>query len=227
VNAPDDVLANLSGLGPELAGIVWVSLFVSGAAIVAAMLLGVPLGVYLGLHRFPGRRFLVAVVNTGMGVPPVVVGLVVFLLLARSGPLGPIELLYTPAAMIAAQVIIATPLVTGVTLAAIQGLDARLHDQILALGASRPQLYWKLLQEARLSLLAAVAAGFGAVISEVGAVMMVGGNLRGSTRVLTTAIVLETRQGRFAMAIALSVVLLVITLLVNLAFTWLQQRRSP
>jgi tungstate transport system permease protein len=174
VTAPDDVVANLSGLGPELAGIVWVSLFVSGAAIVAATALGVPLGVYLGLHRFPGRRFLVAMVNTGMGLPPVVVGLVVFLLLARSGPLGALELLYTPAAMIAAQVIIATPLVTGVTLAAIQGLDSRLHDQILALGASRLQLYAKLVQEARLSLLAAVAAGFGAVISEVGAVMMVG-----------------------------------------------------
>ena len=208
----------------ELAGIVGLSLLVSGVAIVVAMALGVPAGIYLGLHRFPGRQFLVTLVNTGMGLPPVVVGLVVFLLLARSGPFGGLELLYTPWAMILAQLVIATPLVVGITLAAVQGLDPRVHLQILSLGASRGQHYWKLVQEARLSLVAALAAGFGAVISEVGAVMMVGGNIKGQTRVMTTAIVLETRQGEFALAVALGVLLLLLAALFNWLFTWVQQR---
>ena len=190
------------------------------------MVVGVPLGVWLGIRRFLGRGLLVTLVNTGMGLPPVVVGLFVFLLLARSGPLGGFELLYTPTAMVIAQVIIATPLVIGVTLAAIQGLDERLRLQILSLGASPLQYFWKLVIEARLSLLAALAAGFGSIISEVGAVMMVGGNLRGETRVMTTAIVLETRQGDFSMAIALSLILLLLALLINWLFTWLQQRRA-
>lgn len=210
----------------ELAGIVVLSLFVSGLAVLLSMLLGVPVGIFLGLHRFPGRSFVVTVVNTGMGLPPVVVGLAVFLLLARSGPLGGLDLLYTPWAMVLAQVLIATPLVVGITLAAVQGLDARLHLQILSLGASRPQLYWKLVKEARLSLVAALAAGFGSVISEVGAVMMVGGNIRGQTRVLTSAIVLETRQGEFGSAIALAAVLLSLALGVNWLFTWVQQRQK-
>lgn len=211
-------------MGPELWQVVALSLVVSGVAIVVSMLLGVPAGIFLGLHRFPGRQLLVTLVNTGMGLPPVVVGLVVFLLLARAGPLGALDLLYTPTAMILAQVVIAWPLVVGVTLAAIQGLDARLRLQILSLGASPVQLYWKLMREARLSLVAALAAGFGSIISEVGAVMMVGGNIRGETRVMTTAIVLETRQGNFALAIALGVVLLLVTLAVNWLFTWVQQR---
>lgn len=194
-------------------------------AILLSMVMGVPLGVWLGIRRFPGRSLLVTLVNTGMGLPPVVVGLFVFLLLARSGPLGDLELLYTPTAMVIAQVIIATPLVVGVTMAAIQGLDERLRLQILSLGANPRQYFWKLIIEARLSLLAALAAGFGSIISEVGAVMMVGGNLRGETRVMTTAIVLETRQGNFSMAIALSLILLLLALLINLLFTWLQQRR--
>jgi tungstate transport system permease protein len=223
---PSDLTA-LAELGPELWGVVGLSLAVSGAAIAIAMVAGVPLGVFLGLQRFRGRNLLVAIVNTGMGLPPVVVGLVVFLLLARSGPLGGLELLYTPTAMVAAQVIIAIPLVTGVTLAAIQGLGDRVREQILALGASPWQLFWKLVREARLSLAAALAAGFGAAISEVGAVMMVGGNLRGQTRVLTSAIVLETRQGRFAVAIALAAILLALALGVNWIFTWVQQREAP
>ena len=221
-------LSSLSALLPapgELAGILLLSLLVSGAAIVVSMLLGVPLGIYLGLHRFPGRSFLVTIVNTGMGLPPVVVGLAVFLLLARSGPLGGLDLLYTPWAMVLAQVVIATPLVVGITLAAVQGLDARLHLQILSLGASTPQLYLELVKEARLSLVAALAAGFGSVISEVGAVMMVGGNIKGQTRVLTTAIVLQTRQGEFGPAIALGAVLLALALGVNWLFTWVQQRQ--
>lgn len=211
--------------GGELAGILGLSLLVSGIAIVISMVAGVPAGIFLGLHRFPGRSFVVALVNTGMGLPPVVVGLVVFLLLSRSGPFGDLELLYTPTAMVIAQVIIALPLVVGITLAAIQGLDERLRLQILSLGASTGQLYWKLVKEARLSLVAALAAGFGSIISEVGAVMMVGGNIRGQTRVMTTAIVLETRQGQFNQAITLGVLLLSLCLAVNWLFTWVQQRQ--
>lgn len=214
------------GLDRELLSILWLSLWVSGLAIAISMVVGVPLGVFLGLRRFPGRGLLIALVNSGMGLPPVVVGLFVFILLARSGPLGSLELIYTPPAMVIAQVVLATPLVVGVTMAAIQGLDDRLRLQILSLGASRAQLYVKLVVEARVSLVAALAAGFGAVISEVGAVMMVGGNIQGQTRVMTSAIVLETRQGNFAMAIALSAILLTIALVINGLFTWLQQRRT-
>jgi tungstate transport system permease protein len=223
------LLSSLSALLPmpgELAGILLLSLFVSGVAILVSMLLGVPAGIFLGLHRFPGRGFLVTLVNTGMGLPPVVVGLFVFLLLARSGPLGGLDLLYTPWAMVLAQVVIATPLVVGITLAAIQGLDARLHLQILSLGASTGQLYVKLVKEARLSLVAALAAGFGSIISEVGAVMMVGGNIKGQTRVMTTAIVLQTRQGEFANAIVLGAILLALALGINWLFTWVQQRQK-
>ncbi len=208
----------------ELAGVVLLSLLVSGIAIVVSMVLGVPAGIFLGLHRFPGRSFLVTLVNTGMGLPPVVVGLGVFLLLARKGPLGGLDLLYTPWAMVIAQVVIATPLVVGITLAAVQGLDERLHLQILSLGASTAQLYLRLVKEARLSLVAALAAGFGSIISEVGAVMMVGGNIKGQTRVMTTAIVLETRQGEFGNALVLGAVLLALALGVNALFTWVQQR---
>lgn len=216
----------IANLDPELLRILAVSLEVSGLAIVVGMLIGVPLGVFLGLRHFPGRNFLITLVNTGMGLPPVVVGLFVFLLLARSGPLGDLNLLYTPTAMVIAQVVIATPLVVGVTLAGIQGLDEKLRLQILSLGASPFQYYWKLIREARLTLLAALAAGFGSIVSEVGAVMMVGGNIAGQTRVMTTAIVLETRQGNFSMAIALSLILLLLALLINWLFTWVQQRRS-
>jgi len=210
----------------ELAGILALSLLVSGAAVAAAMVLGVPAGIFLALRRFPGRRVLVTLVNTGMGLPPVVVGLFVFLLLARSGPFGALEILYTPWAMVLAQIVIATPLVTGITLAAIQGLDARVHLQILSLGASGLQYHWKLVQEARLSLVAALAAGFGSIISEVGAVMIVGGNIQGQTRVMTTAIVLETRQGEFAAAVVLGTILLLLTMLFNWLFTWVQQRQA-
>jgi tungstate transport system permease protein len=219
------LLRTLLAMRGELLESLGMSLVVSGAAVAISMLLGVPLGIWMGLHRFPGRRFIVTIVNTGMGVPPVVVGLLVYLLLARSGPMGSLDLLYTPTAMILAQVLIALPLVAGVTLAAIQALDERLTLQILSLGASRLQLYWTLILEARLSMVAALAAGFGSIISEVGAVMMVGGNLKGDTRVMTTAIVLATRQGQFALAIALSVLLLGLTLAVNALFTAVAQRK--
>ncbi len=214
----------VAGGDPEVLGITWLSLQVSAAATGLALLVGMPLGAALALIRFPGRALVVALVNTGMGLPPVVVGLFVSILLWRSGPLGFLELLYTPAAIVLAQFVIAVPIVTGLTLAAVQQIPERFRLQMLALGASRGQLVWVLVREARLPMLAALMAGFGAVISEVGASLMVGGNIRGQTRVLTTATVLETSKGNFDVAIALSVILLALTFLVNWALTWLQQR---
>jgi tungstate transport system permease protein len=209
---------------PGVLQITWLSLQVSGAATGLSLLLGVPAGVALALTRFPGRGLLVSLVNTGMGLPPVVVGLFVTIFLWRSGPLGPLELLYTPTAIIIAQLVIAAPIVTGLTIAAMQQLNPKLRLQLLALGASRWQLLWLLMREARLPLLAAVMAGFGGVISEVGASMMVGGNLLGQTRVLTTATVLETGKGNFEIAIALSLILMALVFAVNYCLTWIQQR---
>ncbi len=211
-------------LDPEVVQITSLSLKISALATGISLLLGLPLGTLLGLGRFPGRAFLLSLMNTGMGLPPVVVGLAVAMSLWRSGPLGDFHLIYTPGAIVMAQVIIAFPVATGLTAAALQALDPRLRLQILGLGASRLQLIWLLWREARLPLLAALMAAFGSVISEVGASMMVGGNIRFQTRVLTTAIVLETSKGEFAAAISLGVLLLLITFLVNLALTWLQQR---
>ena len=212
---------------PDMLAITRLSLLVSGTATALSLAVGVPLGTLLALSRFPGRGVLVALVNTGMGLPPVVVGLFVSILLWRQGPLGAWELLYTPTAMILAQWVIAAPVVTGLTLAAVQAVPPRFRLQMQALGASRPQLLLVLLRQARLPLLAACMAGFGAVISEVGASLMVGGNIRGQTRVLTTATVLETGKGNFDVAIALSVVLLALTFLVNWALTWIQQQQRP
>jgi tungstate transport system permease protein len=200
------------------------SLLVSGSATLISLLLGIPLGTFLGLKHFRGKRFVASLVNTGMGAPPVVIGLVVTIFLWRSGPLGILHILYTPAAMIIAQVIIAFPLVAGFTMAAVQQLDPKLRLQIMALGASQSQMIWLILKEARLPLLAAIMAGFGAVISEVGASMMVGGNITNQTRVMTTAIVGEDSKGNFSLAIALSILLMIIVYLVNLLLTWVQQR---
>jgi tungstate transport system permease protein len=209
---------------PEVLRITWLSIQVSGVATLLSLLLGIPVGVALALTRFPGRGFIIALVNTGMGLPPVVVGLFVSIFLWRSGPLGLLELLYTPTAIVIAQFVIAAPIVIGLTIAAMQQLNPRLRLQLLALGASRWQLLWLLMREARLPLLAAVMAGFGGVISEVGASMMVGGNLLGQTRVLTTATVLETGKGNFDVAIALSLILLLLVFAVNYLLTWIQQR---
>ena len=204
---------------------LWLSLQVSSAATLIALLIGIPAGVVLALSRFPGRPLIVSAVNTGMGLPPVVVGLFVTIFLWRSGPLGGWEILYTPAAIILAQAVIASPIVTGITIAAIQNLPAKLRLQLLALGASRPQMVWIPLREARLPLLAAVMAGFGGVISEIGASIMVGGNIKGHTRMLTTATVLETGKGNFDIAIALSMILLLLVFGINWALTAIQQRR--
>lgn len=218
----------LSG-NPEVWQIIRLSLRVSLTATAIALLVGVPLGAALALARFPGRTLAVGAVYAGMGLPPIVAGLVVSLFLWRSGPLGAIGLLYTPAAMIVAQALIATPIVAGLTLAAVSALDPRYRLQLIALGANRAQTIWWLLREARLPLVAAVIAGFGAVISEVGAAMMVGGNIKSETRVLTTATVLEVSRGNFDMAFALSFVLLGLTYLVTLtlALVQRQQRAAP
>lgn len=208
----------------ELFEITALSLQISGIATAVSLLLGLPIGTLLALGRFRGRSFLLSLVNTGMGLPPVVVGLFVAIMLWRSGPFGGWRLIYTPTAIIIAQIIIAAPVVIGLTAAALQSLDPRLRMQLYGLGASRWQMVWMLWREARLPLLAALMAGFGAVISEVGASMIVGGNIRGQTRVLTTAIVLETSKGNFNIALALGALLLVITFLINWILTRIQQR---
>jgi len=211
------------GFDAELWAITWLSLKISGGATLISLLLGVPLGIVLALRRFRGRDVTVALINTGMGLPPVVVGLFVSIFLWRSGPLGFMELIYSPTAMVIAQVIIAFPIVAGLTMASFQALDPL---QLLGIGASKPQLLWLLCKEARLPLLAAVMAGFGGVISEVGASMMVGGNIRGQTRVLTTATVLETGKGNFDIAIALGLILLALTFAINFILTRIQQREQ-
>lgn len=208
----------------DLLPITLLSLQVSTLATLISLLIGLPLGTALALTKFPGRAFLLSLINTGMALPPVVVGLFVAMSLWRSGPLGDLKLIYTPAAIIIAQTIIAAPVVTGLTAAALQQLNPRLRLQLYGLGASPVQMVFSLWREARLPLLAALMAGFGSIISEVGASMMVGGNIKGQTRVLTTAIVLETSKGEFETAIALSLFLLTITFLVNWALTAIQQR---
>ncbi|MBE3120210.1 MAG: ABC transporter permease [Candidatus Atribacteria bacterium] len=209
---------------PDVWEVTMLSIKVSGLATLISLLIGLPFGTLLALSKFPGRSVLLTLINTGMALPPVVVGLAVAMTLWRSGPLGGLHLIYTPAAIIIAQVIIAAPVVTGLTAAALQALDPRLRLQLLGLGASRLQMVLSIWREARLPLLAALMAGFGSVISEVGASMMVGGNIRHQTRVLTTAIVLETNKGEFTSAIALGILLLLITFLINFALTWIQQR---
>ena len=209
---------------PDVWEITLLSLKVSGLATLLSLLVGLPSGTLLALGKFPARAFLLTVVNTGMALPPVVVGLAVAMTLWRSGPLGSLQLIYTPSAIVTAQFIISLPVVTGLTAAALQQMDPDLRLQLYGLGASRLQMVFVLWREARLSLLAALMAGFGSVISEVGASMMVGGNILHQTRVLTTAIVLETNKGDFSSALALGILLLAITFLINYALTWIQQR---
>lgn len=217
----------LVNLDPDVVDITLLTLGVSSLATGISLIIGVTAGTVLGLTRFWGRRFLVSLINTGMGSPPVVVGLLVALILWRSGPLGSLRIIYTPWAIVIAQCIISLPIITGFTLASIQQIDPKLRLQITALGASRMQLLWILVRDTRLPLLAAVMAGFGAIISEVGAAMMVGGNIYQETRVLTTAIVLEVGKGNFDVAIALGVILIALVYLVNLVLTIIQQRSKP
>jgi tungstate transport system permease protein len=212
---------------PEVLGIALLSIKISGTATLISLIIGISVGAGVALTRFPGRRIVVSLINTGMALPPVVVGLFVTIFLWRNGPLGFLGILYTPLAMIIAQAVIATPIVMGITLASVQQLPAKLRLQILALGATRIQMVWILVKEAKLPLLAAVMAGFGGVISEVGASIMVGGNIKGYSRVLTTATVMETGRGNFDVAIALSIILLLLAYLINLVLTQVQQRERP
>jgi tungstate transport system permease protein len=208
----------------EVIRITLLSLAVSLTATAISLFVGITLGTLIGLTRFVGRRFLVSLINTGMGAPPVVVGLIVSVFLWRNGPLGMLQLMYSPTAMIIAQCIISLPIITGFTMASIQQIDPRLRLQIISLGASRLQLMWLLARDSQLLLLAAVMAGFGSIISEVGASMMVGGNITGQTRVLTTAIVMENSKGNFGVAIALGMILMALVYMVNLLLTLVQQR---
>jgi tungstate transport system permease protein len=217
----------LMELNPEVLGITWLSLKVSGSATLISIVLGISCGMLIALTQFPGKKLVVSIVNTGMGLPPVVVGLFVTVFLWRNGPFGFLGILYTPTAMIFAQAVIATPIVMGISIAALQNLPAKMRLQILSLGATRRQMVWILVREARLPLMAAVMAGFGGVISEVGASIMVGGNILDYTRVLTTATVMETSKGNFDIAFALSIILLALMFIVNYFFTLIQQRERP
>ncbi len=206
----------------EVYEIMFLSLRVSGVAVLIGALLGVPSGATVGLKEFLGKRFLVSIVNTFMGLPPVVVGLLVYLLLSTSGPLGVFQLLYTPEAMIIAQLIMVIPIVMGVTISSVSSVSKGIREKALSLGATNWQMTLKVLKEARLGILTALIVSFGAAISEVGAVMIVGGNIRWATRVLTTAIVFETELGEFGLAIALGSILLLLAFMINWVLTYLQ-----
>jgi tungstate transport system permease protein len=218
----------LSG-DPALREIAWLSLRVSGVALFFSTVIGVPLGALMGLSRFFGRRLAIALLYTGMGFPPVTIGLFVYLLLSRNGILGSlgwslVPSLFTPSAIVIAQCIISFPIVAGFTMAAVMGVNPQLRHQVQALGATSVQTTLAVLSEARVGVVASIVAGFGSIISEVGAVMMVGGNIEGHTRVLTTAIVLETRKGNFDLAMALGMILLGLSFCTNLAVLGLQRR---
>ena len=212
-------------LDSELLAILLLTLRVSGTALLISAVVGIPLGSIMALKSFVGQRLVMALLYTGMGLPPVVVGLFVYLLLSRSGPLGYLGWLFTPRAMIVAQVIISLPLIAGFTMASVMGVEPDMRRQLLSLGATDLQATWAVLKEARTGVVVSLVAGFGSIISEVGAVMLVGGNIEGSTRVLTTAIVLETRKGSFDLAIALGIILLALSFLANAAMLALQGRR--
>lgn len=205
---------------------LFLTIRVSGTAVLFSMLLGMPIGIVVGLNKFPGKKIITAIINTGMGIPPVAAGLLVALFIWRSGPFGSLKLMYTPTAMVIAQVVIASPIIAGITLASVQQINPKLKYQALSLGANRLQTMWILVKEAKLPALAAVMAGFGGVISEVGAVIIVGGNIKGETRVLTTATIQMVRMGRFDVAIALVAILLVLIFGVNLILTLIQQKES-
>ncbi len=213
------------GLDAELWAILLLTLRVSGTALLISAVVGIPLGSVMALKNFVGQRLVMALLYTGMGLPPVVVGLFVYLLFSRCGPLGYLGWLFTPRAMIVAQVIISLPLVAGFTMASVMGIEPDMRRQLLSLGATDLQATWAVLKEARTGVVVSIVAGLGSIISEVGAVMLVGGNIEGSTRVLTTAIVLETRKGNFDLAIALGIILLALSFLANAAMLVLQGKR--
>jgi tungstate transport system permease protein len=219
--------AKILTLDPDVMAAASASLAITGTATALSILFGVPLGALIGLARFRGRTLALSLTNTGMGLPPVVVGLFVVTFLWRSGPFGGLDWYCTRQAMVVAQFILAFPTIVGVTAIALQGLDPMLRLQIVALGATPAQLAWTLIRESRLAILTAAMAGFGAVVSEIGASLMTGCNIKGDTRILTTAIVLETNKGEFASAYALAFILLALIFAVNAVTTWAQQRPRP
>ncbi len=202
-------------LDRDLLAIVFLSLRVSGIAVATAALIGIPLGAFLGMRPSVSVRWLEKLINTLMGLPPVVAGLVIYLLLSNKGPIGQMQLLFTPMAMIIAQTVLATPIITGLSLVAVRDKHKEIRDTAVTLGASQQMIIWTVIREAKRAIMAAVVAGFGRVVAEVGAVMMVGGNIQGSTRVMTTAIVLETRKGNFELALGLGIILLVLAFIIN------------
>lgn len=211
-------------LDREVLDAVWTSLFTSFTAILIAALIGIPFGVAIGMWSFPGKRLAVTLLNTLMALPTVVVGLLLFGLFSRQGPLGPLGLLFTPWAMIAGQAVLATPIVANYTMSAVAGADPRILPTALTLGAGRLRGSWQLLIEVRFGAMAAIVAGFGRVIAEVGVAMMLGGNIRGTTRTMTTAIALETSKGEFAFGLALGIVLMSVALIINLFLNLMQQK---
>ncbi len=213
-------------LDSEIFNIVLLSLKVSLTAVILASLLGVYLGFLMAVKDYWGKRFSVALVNTLLALPTVVIGLIVYSLISRRGPLGVFSLLYTPSAMIIGQFILATPIIIALTHSAIQGIDKRVRDTALTLGATDAQSAWMVIKEARYAVLAGIITGFGRVIAEVGAAMMLGGNIKGSTRVMTTAITLETAKGEFGFAIALGILLLLIAFVINILLHYFQSRRA-
>ncbi|MCK8827167.1 ABC transporter permease [Natroniella acetigena] len=219
-----EAISLLITFDPRVINIILTSLQVTGTALFFAALIGIPLGAFLGLSDFPGKSIIEAVLYTGMGFPPVAIGLLVFITFSSAGPFGFLNWLFTTRAMIIAQIIISFPLVAGFTMTAVNSVDSNLLLQLKALGATKRQVVLAILKESRLGVLVSVIAGFGAIISEVGAVMMVGGNIERSTRVLTTAIVLETRKGNFGLAISFGIILLTITFVVNFCMSILPGR---
>ena len=216
----------LTSLDPEVFGIMFLSLRVSGTAVFLATLIAIPLGSFIALREFRGKHLVINMVYTLMGLPPVVAGLFVYLILSSSGPLAPLDLLFTPIAMISAQLIMAVPIVTGITISAVKAVPKNIVDTAVSLGADNQQLIFTILSEARIGLIVAVITSFGAAISEVGAIMLVGGNIRFFTRVLTGSVVLYTRMGEYGMAIALGVILLILAFIINAALTYIQLRDS-
>ncbi|MEM6281666.1 MAG: ABC transporter permease [Chloroflexota bacterium] len=226
LEAAQEAIRLLLAMDPVLVEVLVRSLQVSASALLISSLVGIPLGTWLALAGFPGKRIATAIIYTGMGLPPVVVGLVVYLFLSRSGAFGSLGWLFTVRAMVVAQVIIATPLITGITMSSILAVDPDLRPQLRALGATELQTTRAVLLEARAGVLVGLVAGFGRVIAEVGAVILVGGNIDGKTRVLTTAIVLETRRGNFDVALALGIILLAVAFSINFLLVALQGKTT-
>lgn len=218
-----NALGMLTGLDPRLVQIVALSLQVSLGAVVIAAAIGLPLGAMIALGRFPGRQGLIVALNGFMGLPPVVVGLLVYLLLSRAGPLGPLGLLFTPQAMVVAQVVLVTPIIAALARQVVEDAWHEYSEQLRSLGARPRHAVWTLLWDTRFSLVTVLLAGFGRASAEVGAVMIVGGNIDGVTRVMTTAIALETSKGDLPLALGLGIVLIALVMLVNAAAHMIKQ----